>query len=63
MGAHDIVADPLFIAPSLTALANFALQSASPAIHAANPAYPIATDFNGNPRPSNGGYDIGAFQF
>jgi hypothetical protein len=58
-GPHTIYADPMLISPP----SDFQLQSGSPAITAANPAYTILFDFAGNPRPTPGsGYDIGAYQ-
>jgi hypothetical protein len=57
-GSHTIYADPMFVNPT----SNFQLQPGSPAIGAANSAYTISTDFAGNPRPTSGGYDIGAYQ-
>ena len=59
-GAHDIVADPNFVSPGT---GNFALQSNSPAIGHANPAFIAATDIAGAPRPSGAGSDIGAYQY
>lgn len=58
-GPHDIVADPKFVAPG----SNFQLQSGSPAINSANSAFTVATDIAGDPRPSGGGYDSGAYQY
>ena len=60
-GPHDIVADPLFAAPSRF---NFTLRSRSPAIGSASSADAPATDFAGKPRPTpGGGYDRGALQY
>ena len=60
IGTHDIVADPKFV----NAAGNdFTLQASSPAIGAANSAYTVATDQKGNTRPTNGKYDIGAYQY
>jgi hypothetical protein len=58
-GAHDVVANPLFVSPST---GNFALQAGSPAIDSANPAFTVATDNQGNARPSGAGYDRGGLE-
>jgi hypothetical protein len=42
---------------------DFHLQPDSPAIDAASPERPASTDFDGNRRPQNNGYDIGAFEY
>ena len=39
------------------------LQDGSPAIDAAHPAFCLATDQNGTPRPQGGGCDIGAIEW
>ena len=44
IGPHDLQADPKFTNQEA---ADFTLQAGSPAIHAANPAYKIATDVQG----------------
>ncbi len=49
-------ADPLFISDT-----DFHLSAGSPAIDAGF-AVPVATDFDGNPRPQGAGFDIGAFE-
>lgn len=59
LGSHDKKLNPLFVANG----SNFSLQSSSPAIGMANPAYTVATDILGNPRPSGGTYDVGAYEF
>lgn len=56
--AHDIAADPRFVNAGA---GNFQLQSGSPAIGAANSAYPASTDIAGAPRPAAGA-DIGAYE-
>ena len=55
--AHSISADPAFISTS-----DFRLQSGSPAIDAGTNTG-LSIDFDGNARPDNGVYDIGAFEF
>ncbi|HXK02474.1 MAG TPA: choice-of-anchor D domain-containing protein [Verrucomicrobiae bacterium] len=55
--------------PATTAvLGNYALRSTSRAINAGESGssgigFPPSTDYFGNPRPSGGGYDIGAVEF
>lgn len=58
-GTDYVVGDPKFINP---ASANFRLQSDSPAINVGSSIGAPVIDFNGNTRPSGGGYDIGAFE-
>ncbi len=48
--------DPLFVSAT-----DFHLAVGSPAIDAGL-AVPVATDFDGNPRPQGAGYDIGAYE-
>jgi len=49
--------DPLFISTT-----DFRLQPDSPAFNA-GVNVSVTTDFNGDPRPQNGGYDIGAYEW
>lgn len=49
--------NPLFVNAGA---GNFSLQSGSPCIDAGAPLPAITDDFDGNPRPVNGVYDIGA---
>lgn len=42
---------------------NFQLKQESPAIDAANGTFPVATDIKGHPRPVNGLFDIGCYEF
>ncbi len=63
-GTHDKKADPLFVNPSSDPpVADFHLKAASPAIDAGTSAGAPATDFDGNPRPSGGSIDIGAYEY
>lgn len=60
MAAHDKYnIDPQFVD---SAKGNFHLKSTSPAVDAGT-ALPVAMDYDGNVRPYNGVYDIGAFEF
>ena len=60
VAAHDKYnVDPGFVD---SASGNFHLKSTSPAVDAGT-AVPVATDYDGNARPINGTYDIGAFEF
>lgn len=59
-GDDYVEGDPLFVNP---AGGDFHLQSGSPAIDNASPTGAPATDFDGLPRPSRAGYDIGAYEF
>jgi len=56
-GAHDVLADPLFVNP---AAGDLHLTATSPAIHAGDPTPGVALDWEGDPRPLGRGYDIGA---
>lgn len=57
-GVNDKTANPQFVTPP----SNFVLQPNSPAIAAANQSITVATDIQGDPRPTNGSYDDGAYQ-
>jgi hypothetical protein len=58
-GANTVTANPLFVN---AAAGNFATTSGSPAIGAANSAFPDATDIAGTARPATGA-EIGAYQY
>ena len=60
MGSHDLIGNPLFIAPLN---GNFQLQTGSPAISSGIAWPSVLTDFLSNPRPGlDGGIDRGAYQ-
>jgi parallel beta-helix repeat protein len=60
VAAHDKYnVDPGFVD---SAGGNFRLKSTSPAVDAGT-LVPVATDYDGNARPVNGTFDIGAFEF
>jgi hypothetical protein len=66
-GAHDIVADPLYVSPTAASSAQrgavlLSVQPGSPAIGSGTSNLAPATDFAGNPRPGSKGYDRGAYQ-
>jgi hypothetical protein len=55
--------DPQFVNYTGTSEGNYHLLWGSPAINQASASEAPSTDFDGNIRPQNGGYDIGAYQF
>ncbi len=57
LGAHSISADPRFVD---AANGDLHLRFDSPALDTADPNSPLTEDFEGDPRPANQGYDIGA---
>jgi parallel beta-helix repeat protein len=64
LGSNDKTADPKYINPSFDpAVANFNLQSTSPAINTGTSTSAPTTDFNGKARPSGSGYDRGAYEY
>jgi len=54
--------NPQFVNPGGFAATDYKLQKSSPAINA-GVSLPESKDYFGNPRPINGGYDIGAHEF
>ena len=58
-GGGNIHADPAFVRPG----GDLHLDATSPAIDAGTCAGAPATDFEGDPRPSGRGCDIGADEF
>ncbi|MEH2050349.1 choice-of-anchor Q domain-containing protein [Nostoc sp.] len=59
-GTHDVVGDPQFVNPSS---GDFRIRSSSPAINRGYYWRGLTTDFEGTPRPSGSGYDIGADEY
>ena len=58
-GANDVTTNPLFVSPT----SNFSIPANSPAKGLASGAYNTSSlDIIGHFRPSNGGYDAGAYQ-
>lgn len=57
---NNLWASPCFINPSS---GDYRLLPNSPAIDAGTPITGIAEDLDGNPRPTNFGWDIGAFEY
>ena len=61
-GAHDAIADPLYVAPGILPQAvNFRLRAGSPAIGSGTSELSPAEDIDGKPRPKTG-VDRGAYQ-
>jgi len=58
----DVDSNPLLINPTTKNPSDYSLQTNSPCISAGIVIPEITTDFNGNKRPTNSPYDIGAFQ-
>ena len=57
---HDLWGvNPLFVNPLV---GDYHLQSASPALEAGKPEPLVANDYDGNPRPQDRAYDIGAYE-
>jgi parallel beta-helix repeat protein len=66
LGPHDIVADPMFMNPSLDpAAANFSLLPSSPAIDSGTDqfAQAVPRDYFGISRPQGQGFDRGAYEY
>ncbi len=59
-GLGNLNLDPVFVDPSN---GDFHLQNCSFAIDAGTATGAPATDLDGNPRPANAGYDMGAYEF
>jgi uncharacterized membrane protein len=59
-GAHSLTVNPLLVNP---AGGDFHLQSSSPVIDKGDPAMTLLHDFEGEPRPSEQGFDMGADEF
>jgi hypothetical protein len=59
-GQNLLGLDPRFVDASG---GDFHLVTGSPAIDAADPSLGIPLDFDGNPRPQLGGWDMGAFEY
>ncbi|GEM_PF-5642835 len=63
-GPHSSVVNPLFVNPSFDAsLADFHLQSSSPAIDAGINVPLVSRDYDGISRPQGLAYDIGAYEY
>lgn len=66
LGPHDIIADPIFMNPSLDpTMANFSLRPNSPAIDSGTDqfAQEVPKDYLGVPRPWGDGFDRGAYEY
>lgn len=59
-GIHDVIGDPQFVNASN---GDFHLRSSSPAINRGYYWSSLTSDFEGTPRPSGSGYDIGADEY
>jgi hypothetical protein len=59
--ANALHLDPQFVSPG----SNFRLQSTSPAINAGSSlgAAFVTSDLDGNPQPTNGAFNLGAYEF
>jgi hypothetical protein len=55
-----ITENPMCVAPEL---GDFHLLKTSPCIDTADATYAVSTDHDGYPRPQNGSYDIGAYEY
>jgi predicted outer membrane repeat protein len=58
-GAHDVFGDPNFVDPMA---GDYHIVPPSAAINAGVDVG-VLTDLDGNPRPTNGGFDIGAYEY
>jgi hypothetical protein len=63
-GTNDLYADPQYIDPAAQdrSSVDLSIAPASPAVRSGTSYLAPNVDFNGNPRPSGGGYDRGAYQ-
>ena len=59
-GIGNISADPSFISTDPTSVDFLRIPGSSPAEDTGDPSSPITVDIEGDPRPSNRGFDIGA---
>jgi len=59
----NISSDPKFLRYTGTALGNYRLQAASPAVNSGTTLYAPRTDFAGGARPVGKGYDIGCYEY
>lgn len=59
----SVVLSPDFVDATGTKTGNYHLAAASPAIGTANESNSPPKDFDGNPRPQSGKYDIGAYEY
>ncbi|MBI5641623.1 MAG: hypothetical protein HZA17_14480, partial [Nitrospirae bacterium] len=59
-GSDYVEGDPMFVNASE---ADFRLQGNSPAIDGGSSLNAPGNDFDGNPRPSGAGHDIGAYEY
>jgi len=59
-GSDSVVGDPLFVD---TIIYNLHITENSPAVDVASSVFAPVFDYDGNPRPSGSGYDIGAYEY
>lgn len=62
-GTSEVKLDPSFVSYNTSGTGDYHLNSGSPCIGAATATNASVIDFDGNARPSGGGYDIGPLQF
>ncbi|MFP5208793.1 MAG: choice-of-anchor Q domain-containing protein, partial [Acidobacteriota bacterium] len=63
LAEHTMDVSPQFVNDTGDASGNYHLQPASPAIGAGTSISVPPTDFDGNARPQNGAFDLGAYQY